>query len=244
MNKKIILSLSVIGAVAAIAIGGTIAYFSDTETSTGNTFTAGTIDLTVSSTGIANGATCTFANGQVADQAILSCSDVKPGDSGTSKITFNISSNTAWACMKVRNIVNGDGTCVEPEIAAETANGTSCVANGTSNGELAAHFNITVWDDADCDGAWDSGESKLSEQPVSYYLGAGGTSFTVPISTPADPNSLTNAALSTGNHCVGLSWNVPGATTGNDVQSDILSADLQFYIEQSRNNGSFTCANK
>jgi len=47
MNKKILLSLSVIAAVAAVAVGGTIAYFSDTETSTGNTFTAGTIDIAV-----------------------------------------------------------------------------------------------------------------------------------------------------------------------------------------------------
>jgi len=47
MNKKILVSLSVIAAVAAIAIGGTVAYFSDTETSTGNTFTAGTIDISV-----------------------------------------------------------------------------------------------------------------------------------------------------------------------------------------------------
>jgi len=47
MNKKIIISLSVIGVVAAIAIGGTIAYFNDTETSTGNVFTAGSIDLKV-----------------------------------------------------------------------------------------------------------------------------------------------------------------------------------------------------
>lgn len=47
MNKKIILSLSIIGVVAAIAVGGTVAYFSDTETSTGNTFTAGTIDISV-----------------------------------------------------------------------------------------------------------------------------------------------------------------------------------------------------
>lgn len=45
MNKRILISLSVIGAVAAIAISGTVAYFSDTETSTGNVFTAGTLDL-------------------------------------------------------------------------------------------------------------------------------------------------------------------------------------------------------
>ncbi len=49
-KKKIIVSLSVIAAVAAIVVGGTIAYFSDTETSTGNIFTAGTIDLKIDHT--------------------------------------------------------------------------------------------------------------------------------------------------------------------------------------------------
>ena len=49
MNKKILVSLSVIGAVAAIVIGGTAAWFSNTETSTGNVLTAGTIDLEVNS---------------------------------------------------------------------------------------------------------------------------------------------------------------------------------------------------
>lgn len=45
--KKIIISLSIIGAVAAIGIGATVALFSDTETSAGNIFTAGTMDLKV-----------------------------------------------------------------------------------------------------------------------------------------------------------------------------------------------------
>ncbi len=47
MNKKIVVSLAVIGVVAVIAIGATIAYFSDTETSANNMFVAGTIDLKV-----------------------------------------------------------------------------------------------------------------------------------------------------------------------------------------------------
>ncbi|MDP2967529.1 MAG: TasA family protein [bacterium] len=55
MNKRILISLSVIGAVAALVIGGTIAYFSDTETSTGNTFTAGTIDISVDNANPWNG---------------------------------------------------------------------------------------------------------------------------------------------------------------------------------------------
>jgi len=45
--NKIIKSLSVIAFVAAIALAGTQSYFSDTETSTGNTFTAGTIDIDI-----------------------------------------------------------------------------------------------------------------------------------------------------------------------------------------------------
>ena len=48
--KRILISLSIIGIVGAIAIGATIAYFNDTETSTGNIFTAGTMDLKVDHT--------------------------------------------------------------------------------------------------------------------------------------------------------------------------------------------------
>jgi len=47
MNKKILVSIFVIG-ILALAMGwGTYSYFSDTETSTGNVFQAGTIDLAV-----------------------------------------------------------------------------------------------------------------------------------------------------------------------------------------------------
>jgi predicted ribosomally synthesized peptide with SipW-like signal peptide len=45
--KKILLSLATIGVVGAIAAGATSAYFNDTETSVGNVFTAGTVDISV-----------------------------------------------------------------------------------------------------------------------------------------------------------------------------------------------------
>ena len=45
--RKILISLAIIGAVSAIVVGATTAFFSDTETSSGNTFTAGAIDLKV-----------------------------------------------------------------------------------------------------------------------------------------------------------------------------------------------------
>jgi len=47
MNTKILASLIVIGLVASTIGLGTYAYFSDIETSTGNTFTAGTIDIAI-----------------------------------------------------------------------------------------------------------------------------------------------------------------------------------------------------
>lgn len=47
--KKILLSLVVVAAASAVVIGATTAFFSDTETSTGNVFTAGAIDLKVDS---------------------------------------------------------------------------------------------------------------------------------------------------------------------------------------------------
>lgn len=48
--KKILISLSIIGVVAVIATGATIALFNDTETSTGNILVAGTMDLKVDHT--------------------------------------------------------------------------------------------------------------------------------------------------------------------------------------------------
>jgi predicted ribosomally synthesized peptide with SipW-like signal peptide len=45
--KKILISLGIIGAAAALVIGGTTAFFSDTQTSAGNVFIAGSVDLKV-----------------------------------------------------------------------------------------------------------------------------------------------------------------------------------------------------
>jgi predicted ribosomally synthesized peptide with SipW-like signal peptide len=45
--KKIITSIAMIAAVGALVVGGTGAFFSDQETSVNNTYTAGTIDISV-----------------------------------------------------------------------------------------------------------------------------------------------------------------------------------------------------
>jgi len=50
ISKGILMSILVIGVVAMAAGAGTFAQFSDTETSEGNTFTAGTLDLGLANT--------------------------------------------------------------------------------------------------------------------------------------------------------------------------------------------------
>ncbi|MCD4761524.1 M73 family metallopeptidase, partial [bacterium] len=63
--KKILFSLLIIGAVSAMVIGGTMSFFSDTEISAGNTFTAGTIEIGV--------------NGQLHWSETFTWDDIKPG---------------------------------------------------------------------------------------------------------------------------------------------------------------------
>jgi predicted ribosomally synthesized peptide with SipW-like signal peptide len=59
MRKKILFSFLAIAVSAAIVIGGTTAFFSDTEVSTGNVFTAGSIDLKVDHKSVTyNGKNC------------------------------------------------------------------------------------------------------------------------------------------------------------------------------------------
>jgi predicted ribosomally synthesized peptide with SipW-like signal peptide len=55
---KIIKSLAIVIAIGAIAVGATWSFFSDEEKSTGNTFTAGKIDLKVDSESHYNGMVC------------------------------------------------------------------------------------------------------------------------------------------------------------------------------------------
>jgi predicted ribosomally synthesized peptide with SipW-like signal peptide len=155
MNKKIVISLSVIGVVAAIAIGGTVAYFSDTETSTGNTFTAGSLDLTVDNEcyyngelctngywgGIAetgNECACTWVLSDLDDKVFFNFTDLKPGDEGEDTVSLHVT-NEAWACVTFKDLVSADNTCTEPELDVET----DC--NEAGVGELDDELSFFFW---------------------------------------------------------------------------------------------------
>lgn len=127
MNKKIILSLSVIGLVAAIAIGGTVAYFSDTETSEGNTFSTGVIDINI--------------DGENPWINSWDITDMKPCETGY--ITFNINNSG-------NNPVNVWKTITVTETIDDPINEPECVYGGgvwDSNSEACdIHNESPLWD--------------------------------------------------------------------------------------------------
>ena len=241
--KKIFRSSALVLVVAAIAGYATYSFFSDTETSTGNTFTAGAIDLTVTHTDKATNGACQFSN--TVAGPIFYCTDVKPGDSGESTLKFNLTSNPAWACVQVNNVVDSDNECNDPELAAESV----CTQNG--NGELDQHLNLTIWIDdgagagESCDNDQSGTEQVLANNvPLSTFMTQVGnqTSFVLPVADTTDQSMLgKNHALPVGEQCLGIAWSVP-TTTGNEVQTDKLGGDLVFYVEQERNNSDFSCA--
>jgi spore coat-associated protein N len=105
--KALLMSLMVIALVGGLVGGGMFAYFSDTETSTGNTFTAGTIDITV-----APAEDGVFINGTQ--------TEFKPCEWGYLTITItNVGQNPAKVYKHIKSLVGNQGTQSEPEIEAE-----------------------------------------------------------------------------------------------------------------------------
>ena len=111
MNKKILLSIITIGLVASLAGTGILAYFSDTETSVENVFTAGTIDISIDSTG---GQEVVTVEGAL---------DLKPCQTGytTTKIT-NVGTNPATIWKHVTNVLNEENGETDAEGKYYTAN--------------------------------------------------------------------------------------------------------------------------
>jgi predicted ribosomally synthesized peptide with SipW-like signal peptide len=245
--KRIIISLAVIGAVAAIAIGATTAFFSDTETSTGNTFTAGAIDLKVDSectyNGVASDQCGTWEakdlvgdsrdpnGGLVLGDRFFNFKDVKPGDYGENTISLHVVNNDAWVCAEVSNLANAENGCNEPEGLVDQ----TCDNPGVGQGELQNALVMTVWKDdgvdgeGKCDNIQQEGERTLiSGYPINGIL---------PI---YDSTTQTGSLAAGDTTCLGVSWSLPAAT-GNEVQTDSLTGDISFRVEQTRNNPDFSC---
>jgi len=145
MSKRILTSLSIIGIVAAIAIGATTAYLSDVEKSSENTFTAGSLNLKV---GDDDPTTWNF---QV--------EDIKPGDSGSKEaVVSNTGSIDGYLHITFQNLLNDENGCREPEYSDEP----NC--DNDAIGELAKNLDLLIYLDENGNDSFTLGTDTLIYQ--------------------------------------------------------------------------------
>lgn len=139
--KRIILGVFAIFLVVALAAGATIAQFSDTETSNGNTFTAGSLDLTVDGNNGVNTLKFTVSN-------------LVPGNQRIYTWTLH-NSGSINGYVDVQNIAvsSDENTCLEPE----TSGGDSTCTDPNA-GELAGILGMNLFVDYNCDGWYTAGD--------------------------------------------------------------------------------------
>jgi predicted ribosomally synthesized peptide with SipW-like signal peptide len=145
INKKVLASVFIISMLAFSLGYGTYSYFSDTETSSGNKFTAGTLNLKVD--GQDDGGTV---------PVYFAVDNVKPGDGGSQVISLsNTGTLNGTAKIHIKNVVNTEGLNPEPETDKEDP------------GDLGAVLLIKIQYDANNDGDYlDEGETIVTDVAI------------------------------------------------------------------------------
>ncbi len=138
--SKILVSLMTVALVGALIGGGVYAYFSDVETSTGNTFAAGTLDLNL--------------DGGNTNVVKFNVSDVSPGGSGGGTWTVtNAGTMDGYLDLETVGFVESIGTTTEPELVDEPT--------GLDTAQLGSYLMAHMFIDTNNDGDWDAGETDI-----------------------------------------------------------------------------------
>jgi hypothetical protein len=255
-------SLALFGGAAYF--GSTGAFFSDTETSTGNTFTAGDIDLKIDNESyVTNNAGQLVASpnnswslADLTNQLFFSFSDVKPGDVGEDTISVHAGSNDAYACMAADITATPENGINGPEAKAGD------VTDGPQGGELQNYLNFVFWND-DGDNVYEQGESIIdtlsgsandifngSWSPIGVGAIPGNTTRYVAKAwcfgaiTPAPVAQGDGGPLSIVNEGIrGTGFTCDGSGSNNIAQTDGIVVDVSFQAVQARNNPNFSCSN-
>lgn len=263
------MSLLSIGVVGGLAFGATQAFFSDTETSTGNVLQAGAIDLLVDND------SWYFGEGEqllprpdlswelddLTGHLFFNFADLKPGDWGEDTISLHVNDNDAYACAYIDITKNDDMSSTEPEL--EVQGEVEEDPSDIWDGELAQELNFFFWLD-DGDNVYETGELPLMSGPASSGLDENGFGKVLmyDLHNPATSNG---ELLGSETYHIGKVWcygdllvtDVTEDSTGPDVrnsgvscsgepvsnfsQTDNMMLDMSFYAEQARHNGEFTC---
>lgn len=235
--KKILVSLGVIGVVGAIAVGGTIAYFSDTESSTGNTFAAGEIDLKVDMRCDKVGCGFPEKDLEYNDPLFYNC-DIKPGDKHETTLSFHVYNNDAWGRMKVTKIGNFEYGCNEPEATEDS----TCGNPGKGEGELMQNIYFTVWVDEGNIKGWQcpSNQPECSADPFEGDNKLNGIEQKIVADARLSDFAeqyidFPDEIKASSTYYLGVEWTVPSDVT-NIIQSDSLIGTILLEAVQSRNN--------
>jgi len=232
--KKILISLMAIALVIGLVGAGAFAYFSDTETSTGNTFTAGSLDLV-----LGPGTPVPF-----------SVSNLAPGDAGNGKFTLtNTGSLPGELDVKFANFLQFENSLTEPELNPPW--GTHDYEAGPNAGELNFFLGFVSFVDVDQDGVFDQGLDPLLDIQLVYngqqapfpgfwggdfhYAGMSSNLIGWDDVMTLQPNQSVDVVIL---------WQWPGAQavdegnySHNIAQTDGLSFDILTSLEQVGGNG-------
>lgn len=221
--KRIIFSLMTLVAVLTVSGAGSLAYFSDTETSTGNTFTAGTLDLKVwdypGESWVDDPNVPVLISSGYWNSAIGSIiNNLKPGDEGTITVPIrNDGSVDGVAKLQLTNLVDYENGVNEPECVAEggswiggvcTACATGCGDPGPGEGELSQYLDVVVYY-----GAVEVADGTL------YDLVVGGVIDLGALAAYAEEDVV-------------MVFSIDYLTAGNIIQSDSVDFDITFELIQ------------
>jgi len=256
--------------VAGVAVWGSTAFFSDTETSTGNVFEAGQVDLKVGNTSYYNGEksdNTSWVLGDLDDELFFNFTDVKPGDTSEDTIELKVVDNPSWVCATLTLDANDENVMNNPE---EKAGDVTDNPEDSFDGELAQELHFVWWpDDGDnvleTDEApmayymWDKLsnlvgddnvlELTLADSKLNFFTGArpgtpldGDTPYFIGKAWCMGEMTLDPVAEGEGvNPMVASGVTCNGANVDNKSQTDLVNGTLQFYAEQARHNEQFLC---
>jgi len=198
----ILRSALIVLAIAAAVSGATTAYFSDSETSHNNTFTAGTLDLAVD------------GENPLA-HAKFAVTNMHPGEStqGIYRLT-NTGSIDGYVDIASLTVTSQENGCNEPET---TAGDATCGTPGAGEGELAQFVQVQLFEDAGCDGAVSSGDTV-------FYSGL--------VKDVPSSFELNTALAAGGALCISARFDWPSTAQDNLAQGDGMQLDLAFELAQ------------
>ena len=213
MKKILGLSIAVL-LITGLVVGGTLAYFSDTETSTGNTFTAGTLNLTL--------------NGEDGTSLIhFTVANVNPDESGVQTWTLvnagNLPGFIDLSSIAVGNAENYDADTDEAE-KLPAVGGDADTSDATGGGELAANLDVVLFvDDGGTTGTANNGILDGDEATIYNGKLAGGTL--------AESYDQDLALAASGTTYLSMTWSVADSV-GNTIMGDSCTLAMTVELDQ------------